>query len=247
MVNDDNNSVARLSTEKVKVSPWYYAQKILGKVLKGLIVLVLVLFMAYSFILVPTSMRYVVTEEFGAQLTKDPTIVRGGVPAGKVELATIGEDEGWLDSFGAKMRTAFTYHDGVSGVAILAGPSNRVLQNKKGEMVIDGVTLAGSRVPVNYGILEDRKWYLDNQYVALCLDGDCKAGETYIVDEGSLLGEIKNQDVPDRYAPLVDEAVRIQQEAFSKTKPLNQVDDADGNGGDAGYTVPSGDAGSRGE
>lgn len=225
MVNDkDNGGVSRLSTEKVKVSPVYYAGRILRTVLLGVGAIVLILALVYSCVLVPTSMRYVSTEEFGMVLTKDPTIKRGGIPAGKVELVTLGEDRGWVDSPGAKMNAAFHHHSNVSSMAVLAGPNGRLLTNKKGEMVINGQTIKGSTMPVNYDQLKAKKWYLSDQYVALCLQGACERGKTYIIPETVVLGEVKTE-VTGEYEELVDEAVAVQEEMFRKTKPLNETAD----------------------
>lgn len=225
MVNtDDNGGVSRLSTDKVKVSPVYYAGKILKTILIGVGAIALVLTLVYCCVLVPTSMRAVQTKQFGVVLTKDPTIKRGGIPAGKVELVTLGDHSNWTGSPGAKINAAFRNHNDVSSMVILAGPNGRLLTNKKNEMVIDGQTIKGSELPVNYDQLKDKKWYLSDQYVALCLQGVCERGRSYIIPEDVILGEVKTE-VTGEYEELVGEAVSIQEEMFRKTKPLN--DDVD--------------------
>lgn len=228
MVNtDDNGGMSRLSTEKVKVSPIYYSKRIVRTVVIGLLSLAAVLALLYTFVLVPTSMRYVNTKQFGMVLTKDPSIKRGGIPAGKMELVTVGEDGDWMKSFGTKMNAGFGYHDDVAGMVVLTGPNGRLLSNKKGEMVIDGQTIKGSKMPVNYDTLKSKKWYLTNQYVALCITGECKAGETYIVPNGSILGEVKNWNGAGEHSDVVNEAVQVQERLFSKTEPLNDAKGTD--------------------
>lgn len=243
MVNtDDNGGVSRLSTDKVKVSPMYYAGRILKTILIGIGAIILVLALVYCCVLVPTSMRYVQTKQFGLVLTKDPTIKRGGIPAGKVELVTLGEHANWTGNPGAKMNAAFRNHSNVSSMAILAGPNGRLLTNKKNEMVIDGQTIKGSELPVNYDQLKEKKWYLSDQYVALCLQGSCERGKSYIIPEDVILGEVKTE-VTGEYEELVGEAVSVQEEMFSKTKPLN--DDADTNNqGSSTSSNESGDSSS---
>lgn len=60
--------------------------------------------------------------------------------------------------------------------------------------------------------------------MALCLQGSCEKGRSYVIPEDVILGEVKTE-VTGEYEGLVGEAVSIQEEMFRETKPLN--DDAD--------------------
>lgn len=186
--------ISRLSTDRVQVSTSYYMWKIIKRIFKALLVLLLVVFVVYTAVLVPTALRYVPTREFGAMLVKDPTIREGGIPAGKTELAVIGADGDYTASIPGKYRAAFTYHTGVSKMVIIAGPNNRLLKNNDGVMTVDGKPLNNVKQPVNYSLLEKTKWYLIDQYLALCEGGSCKKNEYYVISESSILGEIKTDD-----------------------------------------------------
>ena len=186
--------ISRLSTDRVQVSTGYYMWKIIKRIFKALVVLVLIVLVVYSAVLVPTALRYVPTREFGVMLVKDPTIRSGGIPAGKTELVTIGGNGNYTTSIPGKYLAAFTYHFGVSKMIIVAGPNGRLLKDDTGVMTMDGRKLNHVNQPVNYSALEKTKWYLTDQYLALCEGGSCKKGEYYVISDSSVLGEIKTND-----------------------------------------------------
>lgn len=189
-----DEGISRLSTDRVQVATGYYLWKILKRVFKALLVLAAVLVVVYSAVLVPTALRYVPTEDFGMTLVKDPTIRDGGIPSGKTELVTIGTDGDYTTSIPGKYRAAFTYHSDVSKMKIIVGPNGRLLTLDTGELTMNGEKLDKVTKPVNYSMLEKTKWYLTDQYLALCEGGSCKTGAYYIVSTASVLGEIKTDD-----------------------------------------------------
>lgn len=206
--------ISRLSTDRVQVATSYYMWKIFKRVFRALIVLVLVVLVVYSAVLVPTALRYIPTKEFGVMLVKDPTIRRGGIPAGKTELVTIGTDGDYTTSIPGKYLAAFTYHSGVSKMVIVTGPNGRLLKDDTGIMTMDGRKLNNVKQPVNYSALEKTKWYLTDQYLALCEGGSCKKGEYYVISDSSVLGEIKTDDND----PGINEILRQSNSGDSDTK-----------------------------
>ena len=92
-----NDTLARLATDRVQVSPVYFLGKVLKRVLKALVLVVFVVAIVYTVVLVPTIVRVVPTEDFGLVLTRDPTIKDGGIPAGKLEVVSFSSKAGFTE------------------------------------------------------------------------------------------------------------------------------------------------------
>ena len=218
----DNETLARLATERVHVAPTYFLGKVLKRVLKAAVLVVFVVAVVYTVVLVPTIVRVVPTEDFGLVLTRDPTIVAGGIPAGKTEVVSFSSDAGFTKSVKGKMLAAFTWHTDTSKMIVVEGPNGRLLKEQDGLMSFNGDKMDASvTTPVNYSVLERSKWYLTDQYLMRCVEGSCRPGRYYIVSADSVIGEIKTDDSE----PLINQITQ-RAEDDGQTDPAGGADDA---------------------
>lgn len=224
-IMSSNDTLARLATDRVQVAPSYFLGKVLKRALKASVLVVFVVAIVYSVVLVPTIVRVVPTEDFGLVLTRDPTIVDGGIPAGKTEVVSFSSKAGYMRNVKGKLQAAFTFHTDTSKMMVVEGPNGRLLEEQDGSMSFNGEKMDSEITkPVNYSVLEDSKWYLTDQYLMRCLEGSCRPGRYYIVSEDSVIGEIKSGDSE----PLINQ---IKNKAASSSRQANAGSKADGSSG----------------
>lgn len=213
-----NDTLARLATDRVQVSPVYFLGKVLKRVLKALVLVMFVVAIVYTVVLVPTIVRVVPTEDFGLVLTRDPTIKDGGIPAGKLEVVSFSSKAGFTENVKGKMQAAFSYHTDTSKMLVVAGPNGRLLEEADGKMSFNGEKMGDSVTkPVNYSVLEDSKWYLTDQYVMECVEGSCRPGRYYVVDSASVIGEIKSDDSDPLINQITDKSAANSDNAAGST------------------------------
>lgn len=196
--------ISRLNSGKVQVSPLFIIWRTLKRIFKGLIAIIIAVFVIYAVVFVPTAIRFVPTNSLGMVLTKDPTIRMGVIPKNSMVLVDNNNKTDY-STIGGKFSAAFLPHKSVSKMRIIVGNSGRVLPfeptaydtklresvPKPKHMTYNGKIVDELKMPANYDILEGQKWFLTHQYVMECVDGDCKTGSQRIVDEKAIMGEIK--------------------------------------------------------
>ena len=225
----DNETLARLATERVQVAPTYFLGKVPKRALRAVALVVFVVAVVYTVVLVPTIVRVVPTEDFGLVLTRDPTIVAGGIPTGKTEVVSFSSNAGFTKSVKGKLRAAFTLHTDTSKMTVVEGPNGRLLKKQDGSMSFNGKKMDGSvTTPVNYSVLEHSKWYLTDQYLMRCVEGSCRPGRYYIVSADSVIGEIKTDDSE----PLINQ-IRQRAGDDRQTADSGAADDAGNAAGSA--------------
>lgn len=176
----------------VKINPSYVALIAFRKIVRGALSIIVILALIYTVVFVPTAARYLVTQQFGIVLTKDPTIRNSGIPKGKVELVEIGSNRKMMDSAWGKVKAGFTYHSDVSKVKIYAGPGGRVrVDDDSDNVYLNNKPLKQATKPINYDDLSKDRGWMRGQYLVQCMDGACKKGSWYIIKSGDVIGELK--------------------------------------------------------
>lgn len=196
--------ISRLNSGKVQVSPWFIIWRTLKRIIKGLIAIIIAVFVIYAVVFVPTAIRFVPTDSFGMVLTKDPTIRMGVIPKNSIVLVDNNSKTNYSSIIG-KFGAAFLPHKNVSKMRIIVGNSGRVLPfeptaydtklresvPKPKHMTYNGKIVDELKMPANYDTLKGQKWFLTHQYVAECVEGDCETGSQQVINEKAIMGEIK--------------------------------------------------------
>lgn len=213
--------ISRLNSGKVQVSPLFIIWRTLKRIFKGLIAIIIAVFVIYAVVFVPTAIRFVPTNSLGIVLTKDPTIRMGIIPKNSMVLV---DNNNKIDysTIGGKFSAAFLPHKNVSLMRIIVGNSGRVLPfeptaydtklresvPKPKHMTYNGKIVDELKMPTNYDMLKDQKWFLTHQYVAECVEGDCEIGSQQVINEKAIMGEIKQNSTT--HTPFTGRSVTVK-------------------------------------
>ena len=213
--------ISRLNSGKVQVSSWFIIWRTLKRIFKGLIAIIIAVFVIYAVVFVPTAVRFVPTDSFGMVLTKDPTIRMGVIPKNSMVLVDNNNKTDY-STIGGKFSAAFLPHKNVSLMRIVVGNSGRILpfepnawdsklqENvpKPKHMTYNSKIVDDLQLPINYKTLEGQKWFLVHQYVMECVSGNCEVGSQQVVSEKAILGEIKKNSTNN--VPFTGQKVKVK-------------------------------------
>jgi len=182
----------------IRVSKETYRQAMFKKTLKNVLIIILILFALY--LGVAAVMMRVVPSSAGMIPVKNNTYSGGELPDDSQALISLkpGEDPvktGPMD----RLQQAFIPQKPTALVSVKAGPFGKISW-VAGIFTVDGQ-------PITSTIKENSELkFLENQYVGICISGDCAPGTALIFHKDKVMGIPLKQDavVPPEPAPKVD-------------------------------------------
>lgn len=149
-----------------------------------------------------TIMRAVpTTSGAGIVLVKENTFRGGNVPAGVTVLVNTQVEQ--KNGYTERLKQAFIPSSNSAVVQVVAGPNNSISWIASGLITVDGVL---TDVHVSEQPLDDNqkeKTKLRDEYLAVCITGDCIPGEGFIISQKNIYG----LTLKDYAAPNADAAI----------------------------------------
>lgn len=220
--NTDNKSATNIKVYK-KTAVSTLASHIWKFIILGVVSLI-VLYLVFA----ATILRFVPAgSDIGLTLVKNNTFKGGDIPAGEVVLINNLEPAG--NDLASNLKNSFIPIKSASMVQVLAGPYGSFKYDSSGLVIIDGEPLV-SKLKKSETTNYFEKKFLKNEYVALCIKGDCPINELIIFDKNQVIGVTINQD---RIDDVINEDFSFfpnYDEAQSGSELVEVFDDNDGNG-----------------
>jgi len=176
-------------TPRIRIAQTTYQKAILRKLITQILLVVLAIVVVYV-VFAGTLLRIVPSTSNGFTLIKNNTFSGERVPAGEDVMISTTTDQG--SGFLDHLAQSFTPQSNTAIVQVLAGPSGTVKWSKDGVLKVDGKAL-----PVSFPV-DPNKPYLNYEYIAICIKGDCNPGEPLIFGQDRIYGvplkksELKN-------------------------------------------------------
>lgn len=143
----------------------------------GALFIVLLVYVAFA----ATVIRVVPTTSAGFPLIKNNTF-EGGIIEPNTQILARLDGQVVEDSLLANIKYSFLPQSDLAIVEVLAGPTGRVQWNKNGVLAVDGKAME-----VAFPVDPERP-YLKNEYVAVCVQGDCLRGAPVFIPAQSIYG-----------------------------------------------------------
>lgn len=156
--------------------------KRVARIFVYLLLTVIAVYVAFA----ATIVRFLPTDnydDFGKMFVpvKNQTFAGGIVQQGSQVVVNLEEEQG--TSTFDRLKQAFTINRNVALVEVQAGPVGRITWVESGLTTVDGT-------PMDSLLAEKPEGeYLNNEYFAICIEGDCKSGEGLIVPATHIYGE----------------------------------------------------------
>ena len=184
-----SNSKANNPAKNIRVAQGTYQKALLKKLVSQLLIAIIGLFVVYL-CFAATIVRFVPSSA-GIVLTKNNTYPGSELPENAQVLISLGEED-VKTGLGDRLKQSFIPQDSAALVSVLAGPTGRVKWT--------GQQLTVNEEPVAVNFAEDPNVpFLEGQYIAICIKGDCAPGSPVIFEKGKVIGVPIQQNavVPD--------------------------------------------------
>lgn len=173
--------------------------KVLFKRIVKIMSLVFVLLFGLYIVFASTLLRVVPTTDAGFVPVKNLTYEGGNVPAGEQVLISMEKKQG--NEFLDKLKQAFVPTTDAAIIKVVAGPYGALGWTEPDILSVNGspvdVTLEpedGDKSP-----LESRDdSFLKDEYLAICIKGDCEVGKGMIIPKDNVIGSPLSQSTVDK-------------------------------------------------
>lgn len=171
---------------QIRVSKSFYARAVVGRILKGVglvVVGAVVLYLCFS-----VTLLRVTIGRAGVIPVKNVTYPGGVLPAGSTVVVdrSATHDGSPVDD----LRQSFVYNGNSAVVTVAAGPYGRLTWAAPGILTVDGKALGGF-FPGNAdgtSPIDSSNPYLSNEYVGECVRGACDPGALFLFNGDHVLG-----------------------------------------------------------
>lgn len=179
---ENKNSGGMLkSANGVRLSRKDFYTAIFSRIVKMVALVILSLVVVYV-CFAGTILRFVPTNsDLGLYLVKAPIYETGVIPVGGETLVSL--DEPVDKSFFGKIKTAFTMHENVALIEIQGGPLGELTWTDEGLVAVNGRIIESNPLGFN-----PKKEYLSEEYIGVCIEGNCVPGDLIITDDDHIYG-----------------------------------------------------------
>lgn len=171
---------------EIRISKGTYYSSVL-KSMSGFIGIIIISLIVLYVVFAATLIRVVPTTTAGFIPSKNMTFSGGIAPAGSELLVSMGSDQG--KDFGSRLKQSFLPMNDAAIVKVVAGPYGKLTWAEPDRVTIDGKLVEAKLKPVDKkSPLDNRDPYLKDEYLAVCIKGDCVVGDAVIVSKNKIVG-----------------------------------------------------------
>lgn len=177
---------------QLRIARGAYGRLLLKKILSIIVITFACVFVLYI-CFAATIVRFVpTTSGAGIVLIKNPTYDGGIVPVGEVVLVDTQDVQ--QKSIVGHLKQAFVPNGSAAKVSVVAGPYGKIDWAEPGVLTVDG-EIINAPMPSRDGKspIGDTE-YLNDQYVGICLEGNCIKGEAIIIESSHIMGVPLDKD-----------------------------------------------------
>ena len=185
MAKDKIRSAKKARPRDVRVSKNFLTRLLYSnfKYYFGLIILaIIVVYLGFA----ATLMRVIVTADNGFNLVRDAKYTSGAIPKGTpvlLDMKNADVGDGPLNN----IKNSFSVHFNTAKVVVASTNHGQIIQDKENQTITVGSDLIQGELENDLRGIET---YLNQEFVAYCVSGDCNPGNYFIASQKQVLGEL---------------------------------------------------------